>query len=195
METILFSMLGLGLFGGTLVYLVLIFNSLMAIKNNIDRARANIDVLLKQRFDEIPQLVNVCKGYIKYEGSILEKLATLRNQYNKTVFSDSDKDAIKKVELNQTLNGYSKELYALAESYPNLKASNQFLYLQERFSEIEMQIADRRELFNDSVNIFNTRIDSFPDMILAFVLRYKKYALFEIPTEEKEFSKEVFDEK
>ncbi len=185
MLTTLFYIVSFGVLLCSLIYFVVIFNSLIAIKNNIERAESNINVLLKQRFDEIPQLINVCKGYIKYEGGILEKLAQLRGRYFNINLKDKNLNFEEKTRFDEILGGYAKELNILAEAYPNLKASEQFLNLQNRLSELEMQIADRRELFNNSIGIFNSRIGSFPDMIVAKTFGYKKYGFFEIDKEER----------
>lgn len=161
----LLGFISLGLF----VYFVIIFNGLKGLIINIDRAKSNIDVLLKQRFDEIPQLVRVCKGYIGYESSILKEITELRSKFETT------KETIYKNKLNQFL---TEKIHSLYENYPNLKASEQFLNLQKRISDLEMEIADRREFYNDSVAAFNIRLESLPDIVVAKILGYKKERMF-----------------
>ncbi|HLL60948.1 MAG TPA: LemA family protein [Candidatus Nitrosocosmicus sp.] len=162
----LFSMAGL-------VYTVIIFNGLVRLNNNIEKAYANIDVLLKQRFDEVPNLINVCKGYIKYERKVLTDLAKLRSTFIHTK-STIDKDSI-----NQVLNTKIPTLYATVEKYPKLKSSKMFLHVQKRLTDLEMEIADRREFFNESVNKYNIRLESFPDMIIAKICHYNRKNMFE----------------
>jgi len=173
-----------------LLFLVIVFNNLQAIKNNIEKAASNIKVLLKQRFDEIPQLVEICKAYMGYENKTLQDLTSLRSAFKKELEkNEDDSEKLKGMnELDQVLTGQMKSLYAVAESYPILKASEQFLHLQTRISALEDQIADRREFFNDSVNMYNTRIESLPDMFIAKVLNYKKKEMFTIEESETQIS-------
>lgn len=150
-------------------YGIIIFNSLQRIKNNIFKAQANIDVLLKQRFNEVPNLIEVCKEYIKHEKSIFKNLAKIR-----TNFVETD-DLVKKNKINEKLN---QALVLIAEDYPKLKSSQNFLTLQNRLSDLEDRIADRREFYNDNVTMLNTRIESFPDNLVAKLIGYRKYPLF-----------------
>ncbi len=134
----LFAIVGLS------VYLVMIYNGLVVVKNDIDKAWANIDVMLKQRHDELPKLIEVCKGYMNFERDTLQKI-----------------------------------------NYPELKANNNFMQLQTRITELESQIADRREFYNDSVNTFNIRIQEMPDTFVAAFMNLKPRAMFKVEEADK----------
>ena len=155
-----------------------IYNNLIAAKNNVDKAWANIDVILKQRHDELTKLIETCKGYMKHESSLLESITRARTQFMNAP------DVASKTIAENTLNAGLKSLFAVAESYPDLKANQNFLNLQGRISTLEETIADRREFFNDSVTSFNTRIQSFPDLFFAGFMRLTPRPLLEIPKEE-----------
>jgi len=176
---IIWAVIGLVLIG-FIGYLVGIYNGLVALRRNIDRNWSNIDVLLKQRYDEIGKLVQVCEGYMKYERETLEKLVSLRSSYLGTG-SIADKSKIE-----GEIAGTLKTLFAVAENYPNLKANSNFLHLQNRISELENAIADRREFYNDSVTIFNTRIHQIPDIVIARFCSYTDQPLFEVLSNERE---------
>lgn len=163
---------------GVIGYFVGIYNGLIQVRNNIDKAWANIDVLLKQRHDELPKLIETCKGYMKYEQSLLEKITQARTAFmNAATIEDKTKAE------NQLAAGL-KTLFAVSENYPDLKANQNFLQLQNRISGLENEIADRREFFNESVNVYNIRIQQFPDVILANNLGYTRRSMLEIPKEE-----------
>ncbi len=152
----------LGLLGIiAVVYVVSVYNSLVTLKNNIKKSWANIDVLLKQRSDELPKLINSVKGYMKHEKQLLTEITAARTAIMKA------KTLPQKAAADNMITGALKSLFAVAENYPNLKANENFIQLQGRISEIENQLADRREFYNDSVNTYNIRIQSFPDMIAA----------------------------
>ncbi len=159
---ILVVLLGLGLLAITFIgMLISIYNGLITLKNNIKKSMANIDVLLKQRADELPKLIDTVKGYMKHEKTLLTDLTKMRTQFLNA------KTMEKKAAADNMISGALKTLFAVAENYPNLKANENFIRLQERISGIENELADRREFYNDSVNTFNIRIASFPDMIVA----------------------------
>jgi len=167
-----------------IIYFVIIFNGFKRLISNIEMSQSNIDVLLKQRFDEIPNLVRVCKGYIGYESKILKDITELRSKFETT------RTIINKNKLNQILTDKMNSLDSIVESYPNLKSSEQFLNLQRRISEIEMEIADRREFYNDGIAVFNTRVESFPDIIIAkIIMGYKKQQMFKFQEVEEEYSR------
>lgn len=149
-------------------YFISIYNGLVVLKNNIKKSLANIDVLLKQRADELPKLVASVKGYMKHESKLLTELTKARTQFM------SAKTLPQKAAADNMISGALKSLFAVAENYPNLKANENFLQLQGRISGIENELADRREFYNDSVNTFNIRIQSFPDMIVAGWLGYRE---------------------
>lgn len=160
-------------------YFISIRNSLISLSEEVDQAWANIDVILKQRFDEIKSLVQVVEQYTQYENSILQKLAQARNSYS--VASSIEE----KVTLANEMGAAIKGVFALAENYPDLKANTNFMQLQTRISAIEETLADRRENFNDGVTSYNTRIQQFPDLIVANYMKFVRKPLFRINEEEK----------
>jgi len=164
---------------GAIGYLLMLYNGLIAVKNNVDKAWANIDVLLKQRHDELPNLMEVCKGYMKYEGDTFERVTKARSLYSQAQTVDQ------KVEASATMTSAVGRLLATAENYPELKANNNFMQLQTRISELESQIADRREFYNDSVNVFNIRIQEMPDALLAGSMNLHPRQMFQVAEEDK----------
>ena len=166
--------------GGTLAYLVTLYNGLVSVKNNVDKAWANIDVLLKQRHDELPNLIEVCKGYMKYEGETLQRVTAARTAYAQAATVDQ------KVQASADMTAALGRLIATAENYPDLKANANFAHLQARVTELESEIADRREFYNDSVNTFNIRIQEMPDAILAGMMNLQSRQMFQVAAEDKE---------
>ena len=145
-------------------YLIGIYNSLVRVRAAVKLAWSNIDVLLVQRHDELPKLVEVCKQYMQYEGPTLERVMRARAGVD-AARSSGNVGSLGSAEreLRSGLTG----LYAVAENYPQLKANEPFRHLQERISGLETAIADRREVYNDAVNTNNVRIDAFPDALVA----------------------------
>jgi len=172
---------------GAVSYFVSVYNGLIVVSRNIDKAWANIDVLLKQRHDEIPKLINVCEGYMKYERETLEKITAARTSCigAKSVGESSAAEG----DLAKSL----KTLFAVAENYPDLKANQNFTQLQGRVSFLESQIADRREFYNDSVNIYNIRINEIPDLFVARQLNMQPRELFKVIEEDKQDVNIKFD--
>jgi LemA protein len=163
------------------LYIVMAYNSLINVKHNVSKAWANIDVLLKQRHEELPKLIDTCKQYMKHEQETLEKVLKARSRVSDA--RESQNIATLGMAESALRNGLG-QLFALAESYPDLKANEQFLYLQSRISGLENAIADRREFYNDSVNINNVRIEQFPDLLLAKLFNFKTFDLLKFSTEE-----------
>lgn len=161
-----------------LIQVVSIYNKLVMLKLNISKAFANIDVLLKQRADEIPNLIKIVKENMRYEEETLTKLTKLRTDFL------SSTDSNKKVKFSNEINNILRSIFAVSENYPELKSNSNFLSLQQRTSEIENMIADRREFYNESVNMYNIGIAEFPALILANVMRYTKKELLQISPEE-----------
>lgn len=168
------SILVFGLIAVVLVYFILIYNQLVTIKHNVVKAWANIDVLLKQRHDELPKLVDTCKQYMQYEQGTLEKVinararvADARETHNIAALGAAE----------GALRTGLGQLFALVESYPELKANEQFLHLQARITGLENAIADRREFYNESVNINNVRIAQFPDLVVARMFSFPPQAM------------------
>ena len=145
-------------------YAIILYNNLVALKHNVAKAWSNIDVLLKQRHDELPKLIETCKQYMKYEQETLDKIVQARA----AVFDAREKgDVVALGPAETQLRLGLGTLFALAEDYPDLKANESFQQLQGRISGLENAIADRREFYNDSVNNNNIRIEQFPDVIIA----------------------------
>ena len=173
--------------GGVIFYLVTIYNGLVTMRNDIDKSWANIDVLLKQRHDELPRLVDVCKGYMQYERETLESLIEARARYGTAATIDQ------KAQASNNLSASVGKLFAVAENYPTLQANASFLELQKRTTELESQIADRREFYNDAINVFNTRIEQMPDAIVAKLLGMKPRLMFLATAAEKAPARLVFE--
>lgn len=170
--------LGIVLFG--LVKMAMnIYNGLISLRSQLERAWANIDVILKQRYDEIPQLIQVIEQYANYEGGILAKLAEARKNYG------SANDIPGKIEAAKEMSLALKGVFAIGENYPELKANQNFLQLQQRVSQLENQLADRRETYNEAVANFNTRIEQFPDVFAARMLNYNRQVMFQVSEVEK----------
>jgi len=157
---------------GILIYIVILYNELVRLRNDNDRAWANIDVLLKQRHDEIPNLVETVKGYMQHEQQTLLAVTQAR------AASISAATIGQKAQAELVMTGALRGLFAVAENYPQLKANENFLRLQNRISELEERIADRREFFNDDVNTYNTRIRQIPDVFLAGMMALKPREMF-----------------
>lgn len=161
-------------------YVVSIYNGLIQLKNNIRKSWANIDVLLKQRADELPKLIESVKGYMAHESGVLTAVTQAR-----TAFLEA-KTIPQKAAADTMISGALKTLFAVAENYPNLKANENFLQLQNRISGLENEIADRREFYNDSVNSFNIRIQSIPDVMVARMMGLtQSESMFKVSEEEK----------
>jgi LemA protein len=151
------------LFGAisTVGYALTIYNGLVALKNNIARSWSNIDVLLKQRHDELPKLVKTCEGYMQHERAVFTQLGEARAGLMKA------RTIPERAQAESTLTQALGQFFAVAEAYPELKANQNFMQLQNRISELENQIADRREYYNDVVATFNTRLEQVPDKFIA----------------------------
>lgn len=164
------------------IYLIMLYNGLVSLKNNVKEAWSNIDVLLKQRHDELPKLVETCKQYMGYEQATLEKVMLARAGVQQAQQS-GDMAGLGAAE-SQLRAGIGK-LYAVAEAYPQLKANESFQQLQTRITGLENAIADRREFYNDSVNLYNTRTHQFPDLIVARNFGFKPGSLLEFSEEDR----------
>ncbi len=164
-----------------IIYFVITYNSLVSIKNNVAKAWANIDVLLKQRNDELPKLIDTCKAYMAHESQTLEKVISARMGVD-AARQTQDVAGLGKAEsaLASSIGG----LYAVVENYPDLKADQTFINLQQRITGLENQIADRREFYNDSVNNNNVRIGQFPDLIVAKLFNFEPKSMLKFASEE-----------
>lgn len=164
------------------VYTTLLYNNLVQLKHNVAKAWANIDVLLKQRHDELPKLVETCKQYMKFEQETLQKVMEARSR----VFAAREAQNIPELgQAEGALRATLGHLFALAEAYPDLKTNQIFQQLQARISSLENAIADRREFYNESVNINNVRVEQFPDTIIAGMFNFKPAPLLEFRDAEK----------
>ncbi|WP_019340755.1 LemA family protein [Stutzerimonas stutzeri] len=163
-------------------YAVVLYNGLVRLKHGVSKAWSNIDVLLRQRHDELPKLVETCKQYMQYERSTLEQVIKAR-----TAVSDArelgDVSALGQAETG--LRAGLGRLFALAENYPELRANESFRHLQQRISGLEGGIADRRELYNESVNLNNVRVEQFPDVLLARAFGFREAALLQFSEADK----------
>jgi LemA protein len=164
---------------GTIIYFIGIYNGLIRLSKSIDKAWSNIGVLLKQRHDEIPKLIKVCEGYMKYEKETLRQITDMRAQCMRVKSVGDTSQA------ENHLSGLLGGLFAVAENYPELKSNEHFTKLQERISYLESQIADRREFYNDSVNSYNIRIAQIPDLFVARAINMQQRDLFETADEDK----------
>lgn len=164
------------------VYAVMLYNGLVQLKHNVAKAWANIDVSLKQRHDELPKLVEVCKQYKQFEQSTLQAVIEARSRVQ-TAREQHDVPALSRAE--GALRTGLGQIFAVAEAYPELRANENFMQLQQRISSLESLISDRRELYNESVNLNNVRVDSFPDALIARLFNFKSYPLLEFADDEK----------
>jgi LemA protein len=172
----------LALLAALIVYFVGIYNALVGLRENIRVSWANIDVLLKQRHDELPKLIETCKRYMQFEQDTLERVMRARSSVNQA--SASGNVAAMGAAEHQLRAGMT-HLYAVAENYPQLKSDESFKQLQARITALEESIADRRELYNDQVNLNNIRVGVFPDVIIARRFGFLPAHLLEFTAEEK----------
>jgi LemA protein len=161
-------------------YGVALYNALVGVKHQVDQAWSNIDVLLKQRHDELPKLIDVVKNYAGYERELLEKVTALRARTG-----SGGPDAQRLAAEDELSRGIGR-LLATAEAYPDLKASASYLDLQRRISGLEEQIAHRREYYNAAVNLNNVRMEQFPDVLLVGLAGLVRRPLFTAASEERD---------
>jgi LemA protein len=175
------SIVTLAVVAGLVFYVISIYNHLVRLKHNVSKAWSNIDVLLKQRHDEIPKLVETCKQYMKFEQETLEKVMQARSRVSEAR-QNQDVPGLGLAE--GALRMGLGQLFALAEDYPELRANENFQHLQGRISSLENTIADRREFYNESVNINNIGIETFPDLIVARLFGFGARDLLEFEASE-----------
>jgi LemA protein len=160
----------LGVLAVVLVYGVSLYNQLVTVKNAVAKAWANMEVLLKQRHDELPKLVEVCKQYKQFEQATLQNVIQARSRVQ---VAGQNGDMVALGQAEGVLRAGLGRIFAVAEAYPELKANDNFKQLQQRISALENAIADRREFYNDAVNINNTQIELFPASVLAGLFQFK----------------------
>jgi LemA protein len=160
----IFAIVALAVLAASTLYAITIYNSLVGLKHNAGKAWANLEVLLKQRHDELPKLIETCKQHMQFEQKTLDivtqaraQISSAREQRNMAALGNAEAE----------LRAGVGRLFAVAESYPELQASETFRHLQSRISGLEDTIADRREFYNECVNIHNVRIEQFPDSVVA----------------------------
>jgi LemA protein len=168
------------LIGVVLVWLLVVYNQFISMRNKAKNAYANIDVMLKKRFDLIPQLVQAVKGYMNYEQEVLEKIVELRNHLERHNLSEDEKVSIQNI-LTENMG----RVFVVVENYPNLKASRQFVHLQKSLAEIEEQLSASRRSYNMSVTHFNTLLQKFPSNVVGKLFGFKKKELFLATVSEK----------
>lgn len=158
--------------------LVFIYNGLIKLRNQVDEAWSDIKVQLKRRYDLIPNLVNTVKGYATHEKEVFEKVTQARSQ---AMQAGTMQDQLEKENL---LSGALKSLFAVSESYPELKANQNFLQLQADLTDTEDKIQAARRFYNGNVRDFNTKLQVFPTNIIGNMLGFKTYEFFEIEASE-----------
>ena len=169
-----------------IIYVILKFNKLTKLLNNVKEKWSQVEVMLKQRTDLIPNIVETVKGYAKHEKDTLKEIVELRNgAYDK--MSDDDK-----IKTNEQLSKEINKIMALAEAYPDLKANENFKDLSNQLSKIEDEIANSRKYYNAVVRMFNNKVEMFPSNIFACLFRYKSKAMFEANANERENVKVEF---
>lgn len=176
----------IGLILVIIIAFVVIYNGLIVKKNRAENAWAQIDVQLKRRADLVPNLVATVKGYASHEKTVFEEVTKARSAL---VNANS---VAEKAQASNLLTGALKSLFAVAENYPDLKASTNFLQLQEELSGIEAKIASTRQFYNDAVLEFNNTIQTIPSKIIAALFRFKEMEYFEIEEEAKKVPKISF---
>ncbi|NIO43194.1 MAG: LemA family protein [Burkholderiales bacterium] len=167
--------------GVGVVWTIMIYNNLVTIKHNVSKAWSNIDVLLKQRHDELPKLVETCKQYKQFEQKTLQRVTEARSRVQDARVR---KDIPALGQAETMLRGGLGNIFAVIEAYPELKAIETFQHLLARITGLENSIADRREFYNESVNINNVRIEQFPDLIVARLLNFQTFDLLEFEQEQ-----------
>ena len=168
------------------IYAVSQYNSFVKLNNMVKEAFSTMDVYLKKRWDLVPNLVETVKGYMKHESEVLEKIVELRNSsYDKMYSSD-------KIDANKELSNGLSKLIAVAENYPELKASQNFSDLTRQLSQIEDEIAKSRKYYNGVVRNLNTKVEKFPSNIIASMFNFKKEKMFEADENERKNVKVEF---
>lgn len=168
-----------------IAYVISIYNKLVSTRNKVKDGWAQIDVQLKRRADLIPNLVETVKGYTKHESDTLENVIKARNSFNTAGSIDEE------ITANNQITGALNKLFALSESYPDLKANDNFLSLQKDLKDIEEKISYARQFYNDIVLTYNNLTEMFPSNIIANMFGFKKMAFFEITNEKEKETPQV----
>ncbi|MBN1494368.1 LemA family protein [Candidatus Peregrinibacteria bacterium] len=170
------------------VFAISVYNGLIVLKNKVDEGWSDIDTQLKRRYDLIPNMVEAVKGYAKHESKTFEAVTQARNM------AMNAKTPEEKAQAENVLTGTLKTLFAVAENYPELKANENFMHLQQTLKEIEEHIQMSRRYYNGTVRDFNTKLQVFPNNIIAGMLGFKDRQFFEIGEEEKQNVKVSFSD-
>lgn len=170
----------IGLLVIILIYILLLFNSLIKLNNNVEEAFSTMDVYLKKRWDLIPNIVETIKSYSKYEKTVFKDIVELRNKsYENMTYED-------KIKLNEKLSKNINTFIILSEEYPKLKSNESYINLIKELSKIEEDIANARKYYNGTVRIYNNKVEIFPNNIFARIFGYKVKPMFKINNDEKE---------
>jgi len=169
------------------LYFLTTYNGLVTLRNKVRNQKSQIDVELKRKFDLIPNVVETVKGYAKHEKTTLEDVIRARNTYVSV-----GNNTTQALEADNTLTSALSKLFALSESYPELKADTSFMNLQNELSKTEQKIAYSRQFYNDSVYKFNNKMEMFPSNIVARLFKFSKETFFEVAESEKENVKVSF---
>ena len=169
-----------------LVWVVSTYNTFITWKNKVEEAFSTMDVYLKKRYDLIPNLVETVKGYKDYEGGALERIIAARNRYMSATTTEE------KIENENMITGALGRLFSITEAYPELKANQNFMKLQDELVKIEEDILQARKYYNGSVRVYNTMCETFPSLIVANNFGFKKYPFFKVEEEERQNVKVQF---
>ncbi len=183
----LISWIGIGVVVVILLWVTIVFNSLIRLRNQVKNAWSQIDVQLKRRTDLIPNLIETVKGYAKHEKTVLENVTKARSALMNAG------NVHEAAEADNMLTGALKSLFAVSENYPDLKANQNFMQLQEELTGTENKVAASRQYYNDVVMDFNTKRESFPSNIIAKMFSFQERDLFEIAESEKAVPKVSFE--
>lgn len=162
-----------------LIYILITYNSFINSRNLVKEAFSTMDIYLKKRWDLIPNLIEVVKGYSKYENETLTKITSLRSSSYDELTMDN------KIDINEELSKCLSNIFAVSENYPELKANELYANLSNNLISIEDEIANSRKYYNGTVRNFNNKIQMFPNNILAKLFRFKEFKMFEANAEEK----------
>jgi len=170
-----------GAIGLLLIFGIVIYNNLVGARNQVENAFGSIDVMLKKRYDLIPNLVETAKAYMKHERETLTSITELRTRALSPTISTDEK-----VQLENQISGMMKSVMVSVENYPELKASEQFTMLQRSWNETEEQISAARRNYNASVTSYNNAVEKFPSNIFASLFGHKRKSVLEIPDAERQ---------
>ena len=176
---ILYIYIIIGIIVILLIYILITYNSFINSRNLVKEAFSTMDIYLKKRWDLIPNLIEVVKGYSKYENETLTKITSLRSSsYDELTMNN-------KIDINEELSKCLSNIFAVSENYPELKANELYANLSNNLISIEDEIANSRKYYNGTVRNFNNKIQMFPNNILAKLFRFKEFKMFEANAEEK----------